>query len=144
MLSADRYLNERLNMNLKKLIPMLNVSNISESLAFYKSALRFDIVSDPAAVAEWKWATIRSGNTELMLSESHGELALEKGIDPHISTNWPTIFYFYPDSLDELHRHILQCGYKPTDIVETVYGMKEFSIQDPDGHMLSFGEDASQ
>ena len=42
----------------------MNISNIEQSLAFYSAALGFEAVSDPAAVQEWRWATIRSGDTE--------------------------------------------------------------------------------
>ena len=131
-------------MKLKNLIPMLNVSDIEESLKFYQTALGFEVVSDTNAVKEWKWATIRSGGTELMLSETESPPNFEKGIDPHQDISWPTIFYYYPESVDQLHAHVLAHGYKPTEIINTIYGMKEFSIQDPDGHMLSFGEDVNE
>ena len=127
-------------MKLKNLIPMLNVSDIQTSITFYKSALEFDIVSDPAKVTEWKWATIRSGNVELMLSESGGTSM--KGVtDSHASSEWPCVYYFYPDDVTTLHSHLVKNGYKPTALKTTFYGMKEFSIQDPDGHLLNFGQD---
>ena len=131
-------------MNLQRLIPMLNVSDIENSLSFYSDALGFKVVSDPKAVEEWRWATIQSGNTELMLSETETDIGLERPIDPQKSTQWPTIFYFYPDNVKQLHDHIVKRGYKPTPLINTIYGMREFSIQDPDGHMLSFGEDAEE
>ncbi|MCG8673626.1 MAG: VOC family protein [Pseudomonadales bacterium] len=131
-------------MKFKTMIPMLNICNIDESLEFYKTALNFSIVSDPAMVQEWRWATIRSGDVELMLAETESPSCFDKGIDPQENTKWPAIFYFYPASVHSLHSHLIDHGYKPTKIVDTVYGMKEFSIQDPDGHMLSFGEDAKE
>jgi len=129
-------------MKLKNMIPMLNVGNLTESLHFYESALGFEIVSDLNAINEWRWATIRSGNTELMLSETSSDINLKKGINPQENTTWPVIFYFYPDNVSLLYEHVIKLGYNPTPIVSTIYGMKEFSIQDPDGHMLTFGEDA--
>jgi len=129
-------------MKLKSLIPMLNVSNIDKSLSFYEEALGFQVISDPKAVDEWRWATIRSGDTKLMLSETETDVGLQIGIDPQENTKWPAIFYFYPEDVCQLHLHVKNCGYLPTPVMNTFYGMKEFSIQDPDGHMLSFGEDA--
>lgn len=130
-------------MKLKHLVPMLNISNIEESLKFYEAALGFKVVSDADKVKEWRWATIQSGDTQLMLSESEGNPNLEKGIDSHNSSNWPCVYYFYPDDVVALHDHILKCGLKPTDLEVTFYGMKEFSLQDPDGHLLCFGQDDS-
>ncbi|RDE24284.1 hypothetical protein DV711_01455 [Motiliproteus coralliicola] len=127
-------------MKLTNMIPMLNISQIETSLEFYKAALGFEVVSDPTAVDEWRWATIRSGETELMLSETSYPLGLQQPVDPQQSTCWPTIFYFYPDNVESLHQHLTTLGYHPTALIETIYGMREFSLQDPDGHMLSFGE----
>jgi len=80
-------------MTLNNLIAMLNVSDISTSLTFYEQALGFTVVSDKDVINDWKWAMIKSGNTELMLSESNCHLLLEKGIDPHKNTSWPAIYY---------------------------------------------------
>ena len=129
-------------MPLKQLIPMLNVADIDASLDFYRRALDFEIVSDPEIVPEWRWATIRSGATELMLSETGSPPSRATGIDPHANTAWPVIFYFYPDDVSALHARVTAEGYAPTDVAVTIYGMREFSLQDPDGHLLSFGEDA--
>lgn len=131
-------------MKLAKLVPMLNISHIETSLAFYQKAFGFELVSPEEGVEEWRWANIRSGETELMLSETQCDLALQKGSNPHQDTSWPTVFYFYPDDVEALYDHVVEQGYEPTELITTFYGMKEFSIQDPDGHMLSFGQDASQ
>lgn len=131
-------------MKLTNLIPMLKVSNIENSLEFYQKALGFNVVSDPAAVREWRWATIRSGNTELMLSEAHHRPPESKIVDPHIDTDWTAIFYFYPDDVVSLYTHVIAQGYQPTPLGVTVYGMREFSLIDPDGHVLSCGQDAER
>ena len=131
-------------MQLKHLVPMLNVSDIDKSLEFYRGGLGFEVVSDPAAVRQWRWATIRSGHTELMLSESRREPGNPWIADPHEDTDWPVIFYFYPDDVMRLYAQVLAEGYKPTAMRVTHYGMREFSLVDPDGHVLSFGQDADQ
>ena len=129
-------------MVLKQLIPMLNVSDIDASLAFYHDALGFEVVSDPVAVREWRWATIRSGSTELMLSQTENGPGLEQCDDPHADTSWPTIFYFYPDDVERLYAEVIAAGFEPTALIDTIYGMREFSLRDPDGHLLSFGQDS--
>ena len=120
---------------------MLNVSDIKLSLSFYKEAFDFDIVSDTTGIDKWKWATIRSGDTFLMLSETPtGPHFKHEDVHPE-RTDWPCIYYFYPDDIDALYQHLLDSGYTPTDLHETFYGMNEFSIRDPDGHLLSFGQE---
>ncbi len=79
-----------------------------------------------------------------MQSES-GQAAFETEIsDPHVDRNWRSIFYFYPDDVMGLYAHVIAQGFKPTPLVVTTYGMREFSLIDPDGHVLSFGQDAQQ
>ncbi len=129
-------------MALQHLIPMLNVSNIETSLEFYRRALDFEVVSDPAMVKQWRWATIRSGQTELMLSESERDPGDGHIEDPHHDISWPAIFYFYPEDVVSLYAHVLAEGFEPTTLAVTHYGMREFSLTDPDGHVLSFGQDA--
>jgi catechol 2,3-dioxygenase-like lactoylglutathione lyase family enzyme len=128
-------------MSLTNLIPMLNVRDIEASLAFYREALDFRVVSNAAAVQEWRWATIRSGWTELMLSQTETPPQPNTDIDPHANTAWPAIFYFYPDDVARLYAQVIARGFKPTALEVTVYGMREFSLADPDGHLLSFGQD---
>ena len=128
-------------MKLKQLIPMLKVSDIKASLDFYDKALGFKVVSEPKTIEEWRWASISSGETHLMLTESSSTLKSQETPDSAESDDWPCIYYFYPDNVEALYEHILDAGYSPTKLEVTFYGMKEFSIRDPNGHLLSFGED---
>ena len=64
--------------------------------------------------------------------------------DPHASTAWPVIFYFYPEDVAALYDRVRDRGFEPTLLKDTIYGMREFSLQDPDGHMLSFGQDSDE
>ena len=128
-------------MALKNLIPMLNVSDIEASLEFYREALDFKVVSNPDAVKEWHWATIRSGWTDIMLTQA-GPPPVAPGINhPESGNAWSTIFYFYPDDLARLCAQVLARGYQPTALKSSVYGMREFILSDADGHRLSFGQD---
>ena len=131
-------------MKLTQLIPMLNISNLEASLDFYEKALGFKVVSSKEDLKEWHWGIIRSGDTELMLCETHTDLGLAKDIDLERDDSWPVIFYFYPDDIEELHRHITGNGYQTTPLEVKFYGMKEFSMQDPDGHVLTFGQDVDE
>ncbi len=131
-------------MTMKQLIPMLNVSDLEASLSFYRQALSFELICPEQALSEWRWCAIRSGDTRLMLSETGSTPALAKECNPREDSSWPTIFYFYPDDVEALYRHLQGLGLKVTPLEVTFYGMKEFSIRDPDGHLLSFGEESDQ
>ena len=129
-------------MALKNLIPLLNVSDIEASLEFYRDAFDFAVVSNPAAVKQWGW--IRSGRTQTILSQTGSPLRPGPRVNPHSSNAWPVIFYFYPDDVARLYAQVIARGFEPSALQDTVYGMREFSLQDPDGHMLSFGQETEQ
>ena len=76
-----------------------------------------------------------------MLSQTESPPEPTAVVDPHTNTTWPVIFYFYPDDVARLYAQVVARGYRPTPLKVTIYGMREFSLTDPDGHMLSFGQD---
>jgi catechol 2,3-dioxygenase-like lactoylglutathione lyase family enzyme len=56
-------------MRIKRLTPMLNVSDIERSLDFYRKIAGFELVSPREALDQWRWAAIKSGDCALILSE---------------------------------------------------------------------------
>jgi hypothetical protein len=56
---------------------------------------------------------------------------------------WSTILYFYPSNLDTLHQELFQRGFTVSSKRTTAYGMQEFRMRDPDGHILWFGTELS-
>ena len=51
-------------------------------------------------------------------------------------------YYVYPEDVDALYKHLLQRGGKNSALKTTYYRKKEFDVQNPGCHMLSFGQDA--
>jgi uncharacterized glyoxalase superfamily protein PhnB len=129
-------------MRLSRMVPMLHVSDSERSLAFYREALGFSLASPESVVEEWRWAHIRSGGVELMLAEGlEGGPIREPGAT---GEDWPAIYYFYPDDVVGLHAGLRARGVAVGDLCVTFYRMKEFSCLDPDGHMLSFGQETDE
>lgn len=124
-------------MKLQQLVPMLKVSDIQRSLQFYREVAGFEMVSSLEALEKWHWAEIKSGDVQLMLTQCDQDSPVPE-LDEEA---WPTVFYFYPDDVEALYNHIQPLGYEMEELEVTFYGMKEFSLRDPDGHLLSFGQE---
>lgn len=122
--------------------PMLNVRDIFKSFDFYHDALGFELVSPMEELIHFRWGIIAADGTEFMLSETESAPQLEADIDPLANNNWSVNFYFYPANIQELYDGLVAKALKPTALKVTEYGMQEFSIQDPDGHLLSFGAES--
>jgi uncharacterized glyoxalase superfamily protein PhnB len=48
--------------------------------------------------------------------------------------------YFYPENVVDLHAEAKRKEFQVSDLRVTFYGMKEFEVRDPDGHILWFGQ----
>jgi uncharacterized glyoxalase superfamily protein PhnB len=128
-------------MRIKRLTPMLNVSDIERSLDFYQRLAGFELIRPREMVDHWRWAWIKSGDGELMLSESSGPATQVDQIDPSRAEEWPAIYYFYPENVVDLHAEAKRKEFQMSDLRMTFYGMKEFEVRDPDGHILWFGQE---
>jgi uncharacterized glyoxalase superfamily protein PhnB len=45
------------------------------------------------------------------------------------------------EDVERLHADVREKGYETTDLVDRFYGMKEFEMLDPSGHVLVFGQE---
>ncbi len=130
-----------------KNIPELSVTNLENSLNFYKTA-GFKVEYDRP---ENKFAFISLGKIQFMLQEMAD------------NNKWDVAPLSYPfgnginfqlevENLDEIYNSFKNSNYKITfDIQENWYrqdnkllGNKEFLIQDPDGYLLRFSEDLGE
>ncbi len=129
-----------MKLKMASFLPLLKVSNIYYSLKFYKDVLAFDRVSPQSQLEAWHWAIVGDDNLELMLMETQGAGGSAQGINPRKDKNQPPILYFHPENIGDFYQHVKRLGCRVTPLELTYYGMREFSMHDPDGHMLSFGE----
>ena len=141
IIRADNYI------NWNKITPELSVTNLENSLNFYKTA-GFKLQYDRP---ENKFAFISLGEIQFMLQE--------------IAENdkWDIAPLSYPfgngvnfqlevANLDEIYNNFKNSNYKIAfDVEENWYrqddkllGNKEFLIQDPDGYLLRFSEDLGE
>lgn len=130
-----------------KNIPELSVTNLENSLNFYKTA-GFKIEYDRP---ENKFTFISLGEIQFMLQEISD------------TDKWDVAPLSYPfgnginfqlevENIDEIYNSFKNSNYKITfDIEENWYrqdnrllGNKEFLIQDPDGYLLRFSEDLGE
>ena len=127
-----------------KIIPELSVTNLENSLKFYKT-IGFKIEYERP---ENKFVFISLGEIQFMLQEISDK------------DKWTVAPLAYPfgnginfqlevNNLDEIYNNLKSANYEITfDIEENWYrqddkllGNKEFLIQDPDGYLLRFFED---
>lgn len=117
-------------MQMTGLIPMLPVSNLDTSIAFYQQlGFRVEQRRD-----DWGWAMLRAGECALMLDRS---------INTQPRAPRQSVIYLYLDDLLAFHRLLKGNGIDVPDPDVTFYDMREFRLEDPDGNRLWIGQDKS-
>ena len=110
------------------------VENVPASLAFYRDRLGFTArftLGDPPS-----YAIIERGPIELHLMPP-GDKDRQGGQPAGQSS-----IYAYSTGLDRLHAALLAQGC-PIEVPpqDFPYGMREFSVRDPDGNRVTFGQE---
>jgi uncharacterized glyoxalase superfamily protein PhnB len=76
---------------------------------------------------------------EVHLLESGGPATRADQLETSRDEGWPAIYYLYPENVVALHAEAKQKDLLVIDLRVTCYGMQEFEVRDPDGHILWFG-----
>ena len=111
--------------------PVLRSANYPRSRAFFADLLGFSVVEEGGEPP--RFGIFKRGKAFLFIDARHG------GPAPG-PTAWSA--YVHVAGLQALHDAYAAAGAKICrPVEETVYGMREFDVTDPDGNVICFGED---
>lgn len=119
--------------------PMLAVTDLPRTIAFYRDKLGFSCTStfgDPPV-----WCTLARDGRELMFNAPPRESVVRDV--PQRSKDYQ-IFYLNVDDVVSMHAELKGRGVGVTDLRVTVYGMQEFEVRDPDNYWLWFGQESNK
>lgn len=112
--------------------PMLHTDDLDMTTRFFTDVLGFTVDGTwgPEPGGPATWCALSNGPARLMYTVG--------GDEPPAMTGR---LYFYPDDVDRYHEQVVARGANtlgpPTD---REYGMREFSLEDPNGYLMSFGQ----
>jgi catechol 2,3-dioxygenase-like lactoylglutathione lyase family enzyme len=130
------------------LTPLFQVFDMPISRAFYCDKLGFDVVSASPVVetpegrfSHWMW--LRSGNVDLMLNTAYddGERLDEFDIS-RIAAHADTCLFIGCSDLDSAYDAFTQAGLKIKPPTMAAYGVRQFTLHDPDNFELVFQQTA--
>ncbi len=126
-------------MPLTTLSPMLCVTDLEHSLAFYCDRLGFNVTNDFVVGNVRTWANIERDGVSLMLTQ-HGVSQEPAAAIGHADL----ILYFHADDVLTLAQELRGNGVEVVGPRVTGYQMKEIALEDPNGYRLWFGQDTDE
>ncbi len=130
---------EKPPMNVKRITPVLLVKEIEPLIPFWVDRLGFAKTIEVPDGNKLGFVTFQKGSVEVMYQTY---ASVEKDAPPAMAAEarkGPTYLYMEVDNLDAV-----LAAMKDARVVMPVrtafYGMKEFAIQDPGGHFITFAQ----
>ena len=115
-----------------KAIPSLGVSDIHQSVGFYREFFGFQVEDSYEAEGRMTWCWLKAGRAELMLQQLSADQQIR--LNPAIGQSW--VMYIRPHDIDATHARLKRAGFPLSDLVSTSYGARECFVSDPDGYEL--------
>ena len=118
-----------------KIIPLLSVKNMKESVSFYTTVLDFELKYADTSMDDWV--------IDLINGEAELQLSLEGNQNPGFAINVRV------ENIDALFQKYLLRGLDNSNKknspvhqgpLDQSWGMREFYVTDPNGNTLRFGE----
>lgn len=111
-------------------MPVLEIADMGRSLAYYKEKLGFEASTwgDPPT-----FAIVQRGTVSIALAVVPADAVSVS------RRTWAA--YVYVADVNALHRELTGLGVDVPEPPETrFYGCREFVVDDPDGHIIAFGQ----
>ena len=122
--------------------PNLLVRDLDRSTVFYRDVLGFSIKQTVPDAAPFVFVWLERDGVPLFLNDRKAveQDVPEAGARPFGGT---ATMYFIVTDVDGLHATVAPHANVVMPLKTQFYGMREFAIEDPDGHILSFAERVS-
>jgi glyoxylase I family protein len=129
------------------LTPLIGVFAMPRSLAFYRDLLGFSVVSASPEVeteegrfSHWMW--LRFGGAEIMLNTQYD--SNERPLQEPEKTPKDAVFYIGCSDIELAYQELTHRGLQAERPKVAPYGLKLFSLEDPDGCTIVFQEAPQQ
>ena len=117
-------------MTLTSAIPVLRSRDYPQARAFWTETMGFSIAEEGGEPP--RFGIFHKDKATVFVDAWNGA-------DPAPHDGWCA--YFHCDDVDALARDLAAKGQPVNGPRDTVYGMREIDLRDPDGNLLCFGED---
>lgn len=119
--------------------PNLLVRDIDRSTAFYRDVLGFSVKQTVPDVGPFVFVWLERDGVPVFLNDPKAVEHDFPGAGSRPSGGTGTLF-FVVTGVDAFHEKVKSSANVIMPLKTQFYGMREFAVEDPDGHILTFAE----
>jgi lactoylglutathione lyase len=119
--------------------PNLLVSNIDRSTAFYRDVLGFAVKQTVPDRAPFVFVWLERDGVPVFLNDPKAVEGDVAGASARPFGGTATLFFVISD-VDGFHESVAPRTKVIMPLKTQFYGMREFAVEDPDGHILTFAQ----
>jgi lactoylglutathione lyase len=119
--------------------PSLLVADIDRSAAFYHGVLGFQVKETVPDVAPFVFVWLERDGVSVFLNDPKA-VAHDFPDAMRRTPGGTATMFFVVSEVDALHSHVAPHGQIVIPLKTQFYGMREFAMEDPDGHLITFAE----
>jgi len=127
----------------KKLSPNLVVEDVNKAVDFYRDILKFELHMSVPETGDLKWAAMKRDHVEIML-QARDSASRAIPLMENKEAGGSVTLYIEMENVVELYDAIKEKVVLIEDLHTKPYGMREFSIQDNNGFILTFAEEVEE
>ena len=126
--------------DVRGMVPLLQVFDMGTSLTFYCDVLGFEVVmTDGRPPAECDWLLLRLRDVEVMLNTAYEPQYRPPAPDQaRVRAHEDIGLFFGCPDVDAAYAHLRRMGVNAPEPKVAPYGMKQLYVADPDGYVLCF------
>jgi len=124
----------------RKNTPNLFVADVSRSVAFYVDVLGFSRGLSVPEAPPYVFASVVDGPVEIFFNDPIAALKDHPEYAGRTAATLGNSMFIEVEEVDALHDRVRGKAKVVMDLVTQWYGMREFSIEDPDGFLITFAE----
>ena len=122
-------------LNLRGVVPLIQVYDMPRSIGFYRDILGFEVLSQSSREEAFDWAMLGRGAMRLMLNTAYESEARPDSPEPQrVAAHGDTALFFDCPDPEAAYEYLRSRGIHARAPVTTRYGMKQVYLSDPDGY----------
>jgi glyoxylase I family protein len=128
-----------MTLDIRGLVPLLQVFDMPTSIHFYRDILGFEVVNTSGPGDDVGWALLRLNGVELMLNTAYESDQRPPAPDPdRVLGHGDTGLYFGCPDVEGAYKQLRAKGLDVNQPMIQTYGMKQLNVTDLDGYNLCF------